>query len=195
VTLHRATSLPRARYITSRGWATIPGYYSLAAARDWHVLFAWIFSVSLLLFMLTALLNGHFKRDLVTSPRDWRPSAIWADVRAHLKLQFERDGAKYNFLQKAAYGVVLFILLPLMIFTGMAISPGMDSAWPFLLDLFGGRQTARTIHFTMMSLLVLFFIVHLVMVLAAGPLNELRSMITGWYRTAPGTPRNEGDKP
>src|SRR5688500_17268130 len=77
------------------GWATIPGYYSLAAARDWHVLFAWAFSVSLLLFMLAAVLNGHFRRDIFTSPNEWRASAIGADVRAHLKLQFDLGAGKY----------------------------------------------------------------------------------------------------
>jgi len=69
--------------------------------------------------------------------------------------------------------------------TGLTMSPGMDAAWPWLLDLFGGRQTARTIHFITMTLLVLFFLVHIAMVFAAGPINELRSMITGWYRTDP----------
>jgi thiosulfate reductase cytochrome b subunit len=161
------------------GWATIPGYYSLAVARQWHVLFAWIFAVSLLLFMLAALLNGHFRRDLVTSPRDWRPSAIWADVRAHLRLQFDRTDAKYNFLQKAAYGVVVFIMLPLMIFTGMAMSPGMDAAWPFLVDVFGGRQSARSIHFIVAWALFGFFVLHVVLMLLHRPLRHLRAMITG----------------
>jgi Ni/Fe-hydrogenase b-type cytochrome subunit len=161
------------------GWATIPDYYSLAVARQWHVLFAWVFAVSLLLFMLTALLNGHFKRDLVTSPRDWRPSAIWADVRAHLKLQFAREGAKYNFLQKATYGVVLFILLPLMILTGMAISPGMNAAWGFLLDVFGGRQSARSIHFIVAWALFAFMVLHLVLLLLNRPLRNTLDMITG----------------
>lgn len=161
------------------GWATIPDYYSLAVARQWHVLFAWVFAVSLLLFMLTALLNGHFKRDLVTSPRDWRPSAIWADVRAHLKLQFDHAGAKYNFLQKAAYGVVLFILLPLMVFTGMAISPGMNAAWGFLLDVFGGRQSARSIHFIVAWSLFAFAVLHVLLVLLNKPLRNLADMITG----------------
>lgn len=161
------------------GWATIPDYYSLAVARQWHVLFAWVFAVSLLLFMLTALLNGHFKRDLVTSPRDWRPSAIWADVRAHLKLQFAHEGAKYNFLQKAAYGVVLFILLPLMVFTGMAISPGMNAAWSFLLDVFGGRQSARSIHFIVAWSLFAFAVLHVLLVLLNRPIKNLGEMITG----------------
>jgi len=161
------------------GWATIPGYYSLGVARQWHVLFAWVFALSLLLFMLAALLNGHFRRDLVTRPRDWRPAAIWTDVRAHLRLQFDHAGAKYNFLQKAAYGVVLFILLPLMVFTGMAISPGMDAAWPFLLDLFGGRQSARSLHFIVAWALFAFVLLHLVLLLLHRPLRNTLDMITG----------------
>jgi len=161
------------------GWATIPGHYSLGGARQWHVLFAWVFAVSLLLFMLAALLNGHFRRDIVTRPKDWRPASIWADVRAHLRLQFDHAGTKYNFLQKAAYGVVLFILLPLMVFTGMAISPGMDAAWPFLLDVFGGRQSARSIHFIIAWLLFAFLVLHLVLLALNRPLKNTLEMITG----------------
>jgi thiosulfate reductase cytochrome b subunit len=166
------------------GWATIPDYYSLAAARDWHTLFAWVFAVSLLLFMLTAVLNGHFRRDIVTGWSDWKPAAVAADVRAHLRRQFDREGAKYNFLQKAAYGVVLFILLPLMIFTGMAISPGMDAAWPFLLDVFGGRQSARSIHFIVAWTLFAFVVLHLVLLLLNRPLRNTLDMITGGPRDA-----------
>lgn len=161
------------------GWATIPNYYSLAAARDWHVLFAWIFAVSLLLFMLTALLNGHFRRDIVTGWKDWKPAAVAADVRAHVRLEFAHPGAKYNFLQKAAYGVVLFILLPLMIFTGMAMSPGMDAAWPFLLDVFGGRQSARSIHFIVAWTLFAFLVLHLALLLLNRPVKNTVEMITG----------------
>jgi thiosulfate reductase cytochrome b subunit len=90
---------------------------------------------------------------------------------------------------------VFFILFPLIVLTGLTMSPTMDAGWPWLLDIFGGRQTARTIHFGVMVLLVTFFIVHIIMVVAAGPINELRSMITGWYRASPGTPGSEGDKP
>ena len=90
---------------------------------------------------------------------------------------------------------MFFILFPLIVLTGLTMSPGMNSIFPFLLDLFGGRQTARTIHFTVMVLLVAFFVIHILMVLAAGPFNELRSMITGWYRTSPGTPITKSDKP
>ena len=161
------------------GWATIPGYYSLASARDWHVLFAWVFALSLLLFMLTALLNGHFRRDIATSRQEWRPSAIGADIRAHLKFEFDHGAGKYNFLQKAAYGLVLFVLLPLMIFTGMAMSPGMDAAWPFLTDMFGGRQSARSVHFIVAWGLFGFFVLHLVLVAVNKPGKHVREMITG----------------
>ena len=93
-----------------------------------------------------------------------------------------------------AYFGVFFVLFPLIILTGLTMSPGMDAAWPWLVDIFGGRQTARSIHFFVMVLLVLFFIVHIIMVLLAGPLNELRSMITGRYRLSPGEPAEPGDK-
>ena len=161
------------------GWATIPGDYRLAKARDWHVLFAWVFGLSLLLFLVAALLNGHFRRDIAPRRSEWRPAAIWADVRAHLRLRFDRVGAKYNFLQKAAYGLVIFILLPLMLLTGLAISPGMDAAWPFLLDVFAGRQSARSIHFIVSWALFAFFVLHIVLVLLNKPVRHVREMITG----------------
>jgi thiosulfate reductase cytochrome b subunit len=78
-----------------------------------------------------------------------------------------------------------------MVLTGLAMSPAMSAAWPWLLDLFGGRQSARSIHFIVAFLLVLFFLVHIVMVILAGPFNELRSMITGRYRL----PKEKPDAP
>lgn len=88
---------------------------------------------------------------------------------------------RYNILQKASYIGVIFVLLPLIVLTGLTMSPGMDAAWPWLVDLFGGRQSARSIHFIVAWLLAAFFVVHILMVLLAGPINEIRSMITGWY--------------
>jgi Ni/Fe-hydrogenase b-type cytochrome subunit len=161
------------------GWATIPGFYSLAGARQWHVLFAWVFAVGLLLYMLVALVNGHFRRDIVTRRKEWRWSAIREDVAAHLRFDFSHGEGKYNFLQKLAYGVVLFVLLPLMIATGMAISPGSDAAFPWLLELFGGRQSARSIHFIVAWSLFGFLLLHVVLVLLSGPIGQLRDMITG----------------
>ncbi len=161
------------------GWMTIPGKYDLAAARDWHVLFALIFAFALAAFMLASLANGHFRRDLATRWNDWRAKNIWADIRAHLKLDFSHAGGKFNFLQKAAYAGVIFILLPLMILTGIAMSPGGDAMLPFLPDLFGGRQSARSLHFLAAWGLVGFMVLHVALVLLSGPAKQLREMITG----------------
>jgi thiosulfate reductase cytochrome b subunit len=166
------------------GWATIPSSYDLAAARSWHLAFAWVLAVGLLLYLLWSLLNGHLRRDIHITRAEWRPSHIWHDVRQHARLRFPTGAAalRYNVLQKIAYAGVLFGLLPLVIFTGLAMSPAMDAAWPPLTEVWGGRQTARSIHFLAAFGLVGFVVVHLVMVVLAGPINEVRSMITGWYR-------------
>lgn len=161
------------------GWMTIPDYYSLAAGRLWHLLFAWPFAFGLLVFMVVSLFNRHFVRDLVTRRSEWRWSAIRADMVKHVKLDFSHSGSKFNFLQKFSYGVVIFILLPLMIFTGMAMSPGMDASWPLLTEIWGGRQTARSIHFIVAWTLVAFFVLHIVLVLLSGPARKIRDMITG----------------
>ncbi|MEO0062085.1 MAG: hypothetical protein RLZZ08_645 [Pseudomonadota bacterium] len=161
------------------GWMTIPDYYSLAGARDWHVVFTWIFAVSLLLFMIGSLASGHFRRDLATRWREWHPASIGADIANHLKFQFHSAGSKYNFLQKASYGLVIFVALPLMIVTGMGMSPGMDAAAPWLGELFGGRQSARSVHFLCAFALSVFFFVHVLLVLLSGPVGQMRDMITG----------------
>ncbi|MCQ8782463.1 cytochrome b/b6 domain-containing protein [Mangrovibrevibacter kandeliae] len=163
-------------------WMTIPGYRDLATGRVVHFFFAWMLVATLLFWFVASLINGHARRDLVPTRREL--GGIGADIVRHLKLRFAHDG-RYNILQKLSYAAVLFLLLPLMIATGLTMSPGINAFAPWLLELFGGRQSARTIHFAGMLLLVLFFIVHLVMVLLAGPLNELRSIVTGWYRTDP----------
>ncbi len=161
------------------GWATIPGYYSLAQARQWHLLFAWVFAVGLLLYMIASLLNHHFARDIATGSKEWRWSAIRADIGAHLRFDFAHGTAKYNFLQKLGYAFVIFVLLPVMIFSGMAISPGVEPAAPWLGDLFGGRQSARTVHFLCAWALAGFLVLHVVLVLLSGPRRQVRDMITG----------------
>ena len=161
------------------GWATIPSHYSLASARDWHTLFAFVFAFTLLIFMIAALRNGHMVRDLFARAREWRPANIGRDIVEHLKFNFERGDGKYNILQKIAYAGVVFVLLPLMIFTGIVMSPGHEAAWPWLTDLFGGRQSARSLHFLAAFGLLGFFVVHIVLVLLAGPIGQIRAMITG----------------
>lgn len=168
-------------------WATIPSYYDLGTARVVHFFFAWILCATLLVWLAASLINGHLRRDLWPRMHDLR--RLPRDVADHARLKFHH-AREYNTLQKLAYGGVLFVLLPLMILTGLSMSPSMNSVLPFLPEVFGGRQTARTIHFTVMVLLVLFFIIHMLMILAAGPVNELRSIVTGWYRTDP----PQGDK-
>lgn len=161
------------------GWATIPSYYSLASARDWHTLMAWPFALGLLFMWIAMLINRHFWRDLRTSPMEWNPKAIWADIVQHLKLNFDHGPAKFNFLQKVAYGAVLGVLLPGMIFSGLAISPGFESAAPWLVEIFGGRQSARSIHFIFAWGIFGFFVVHIILVLLSGPIGQIRDMITG----------------
>jgi Ni/Fe-hydrogenase b-type cytochrome subunit len=165
-------------------WLTIPASYNLAISRRWHLFFALVLAFSLLGYLLVSLLNRHIQRDLRVRRRDLAPAHIVADVRAHLDLRFHDPEApgEYNVLQKVSYVAVIFVLLPLVILTGLALSPGMDAAWPWLLDLFGGRQSARSLHFLAMAGLALFTVVHLTLVILAGVGNELRSMITGWWR-------------
>jgi len=166
------------------GWATIPSRYNLADARIWHLAFAWVLAFGLLFHLLWSLANGHVRRDLHITRREWGPAHIWRDAKAHARLRFPTGAAalRYSALQKLAYAAVLFGLLPLMIATGLAMSPAMDAAWPWLSAIWGGRQSARSLHFIAAFALVAFVIVHLAMVLLAGPVNGIRSMITGWYR-------------
>lgn len=172
------------KYKAFPGWVTIPSSYSLADARLWHFLFAWILVVAGLGYWLVSFLNRHVQRDLLPTESELRPRHIWHDIRDHARLRFPRGVAalRYNILQKMAYLSVLFGLLPLIVLTGLTMSPGLNAAWPWMLDLFGGRQSARSIHFLCAFGLVLFTVVHLLMVILAGPYNELRSMITGRYR-------------
>jgi thiosulfate reductase cytochrome b subunit len=160
-------------------WATIPSYYDLGTARVVHFFFAWMLVATLLVWVASSLVNGHLWRDLM--PRFGDVRRLPRDVVDHLKLRFHHT-REYNVLQKLAYAGVLFGLFPLMILTGLAMSPGANAVAPWLPELLGGRQTARTIHFAAMLLIVGFFLVHMLMILAAGPLNELRSIVTGWYR-------------
>ena len=177
-------------------WATIPSGYDLQAARRWHLTFAWVLSLALLFYMGRSFWNGHVRRDLHIRKAEWSPRHIWNDIKDHARLRFPTgDAAKnYNILQKISYIGVIFILLPLMIFTGLTMSPAMNAAWPWLLDIFGGRQSARSLHFISSFALVAFFVVHIAMVLLAGPVNEVRSIITGRYRL-PGKAETDQGEP
>jgi Ni/Fe-hydrogenase b-type cytochrome subunit len=166
------------------GGATIPSTYNLAAARIWHFAFAWLLVAGLVGFLAASLWNRHVQRDLVPGADELAPRNIWRDVSEHARLRFPAGDAalRYNILQKLSYAAVIFLLLPLLILTGLAMSPAMDAAWPWLLDVTGGRQSARSIHFLCAAAIGLFILVHLAMVVLAGPLNQVRAMITGWFR-------------
>ena len=162
-------------------WVTIPSFQDLATGRRWHFFFAWVLVLNALGYLVWGVASRHFGKDLVPSRAEL--GHIGREVLEHLRLRFPRGEAakRYNVLQQLAYLPVVFVLFPLMILTGLTMSPGIDSAVPQLLTLFGGRQTARLIHFVTASGLALFVIVHLVMVLVSGVWNNLRSMVTGWY--------------
>jgi len=162
------------------GWMTIPSTYDLAAGRRWHFFAAWIFAFGLLAHMLGSLINRHLARDLVIRRSGWRPRALIADIAAHLRLRFDAPPGKlYNPLQKLSYISVIFVALPLMIATGLVMSPGMDAALPWLTPLFGGRQSARSIHFITAFALVSFTLVHVALVLVHRPVVLMRDMTIG----------------
>lgn len=163
-------------------WATIPSSQDLATGRVVHFFFAWILVTTLLVWFLASLRNRHARKDLLPTRKDAKN--VLPDIRDHLRLKLVH-AVRYSPLQKLAYGGVLFILFPLIILTGLSMSPGMNAVLPWLPELFGGRQSARTVHFIVMALLTGFFAVHMIMILLAGPINELRSIITGRYRLSP----------
>ena len=150
-------------------------------ARSLHFLAAWIFVVVGVIYLAMGIATGHIVRDLLPRIRELSPAAVWQELKSHLRINFEsvRAGPSYNPLQKLAYTSVLFIVLPVMIATGLTMSPALTSAYPLLLDLFGGYQSARTVHFLGFAALLLFFIVHVAMVIAAGFRKQLRAMTWG----------------
>jgi thiosulfate reductase cytochrome b subunit len=166
-------------YVGFPGWATIPSFRDLATGRVVHFFFAWVLVGALAVWLVASLINRHLWRDIILKPRDLRD--LPRDIVDHIRFRFHH-GRTYSPLQKLSYFAVFVVLFPLIILTGLTMSPGMDAAWPWLLDIFGGRQTARTLHFVAMMGLTLFFVAHVAMVVVAGPINELRSMITGYYR-------------
>jgi thiosulfate reductase cytochrome b subunit len=166
-------------------WLTIPSFQDLADARHWHFLFAWILVLNGLTYLGYSLWSRHIQRDILPSRADLQ--AIPRSIMDHIRFKHPTGDAarRYNVLQKLAYlGVI--VLISLIVLTGLTMSPGIDAVCPWLLDIFGGRQSARSIHFISACLIVAFVAVHLIEVVFAGPINEVRSMITGRYRIPKG---------
>ena len=164
-------------------WATIPSYRSLTDGRHWHFFFAWLFVINGFVYLAWGLVGGHLRRDLLPTGAQLKPRHILHEIITHAQLKFPKgdEARAYNVIQKFTYLAVILVLLPAMVATGLSMSPGFNAAAPWLIDVFGGRQSARTIHFIAANLIVLFIIVHVVLVLISGVWNNLRSMITGRY--------------
>jgi thiosulfate reductase cytochrome b subunit len=165
-------------------WITIPRFQDLADARHWHFMFAWILVINGLVYLAWSLPARHVQRDLWPTWSDLK--TIPRSVLDHLRLRHPtgEEAKRYNVLQRLAY-LGLILLVVGMVMTGLTLSPGIDAFAPWLLNVFGGRQSARSLHFVFASLIVLFIVVHLIEVVLAGPINEVRSMITGRYTVRP----------
>ena len=149
--------------------------------RSLHFLAAWFLVVTGLVYVVAGLGSGHVARDLLPRIRELAPGRLWQDLKSHLRGEFDSGGGgpPYGLLQRCAYASVVFVAFPLMVITGLAMAPAMTAAFPALLDLFGGYQSARTIHFFGFAALVLFFVVHVAMVIATGFRRQLRAMTLG----------------
>lgn len=158
----------------------IPGYQDLSGGRRWHLFFAWIAALCWFAWLVSSAVKGNLQQ-MVLRYSDL--SKLWPMQAYYLKLRrTPPPHGIYNPLQKAAYTIVLFVVAPLVVLTGLALSPGIDAIANPLTVLFGGRQFARLWHFAGMIVLIAFFAIHTFQVLTQGFANQMRSMITGWYR-------------
>ena len=174
-------SIPRAP-----DWLMLPPVRDLARGRHWHFFFAWVFVLNGLIYLLALLITRRVRR-LWPSRADVRD--IPHSIVEHARLRFPHDdrARAYNVLQKLSYLAMVFLILPLMLLTGLAMSPMVNAgSGGLLLDLFGGRQSARTLHFLSAAAIVGFTVVHVALVIWTGPFNNQRAMLTGWFAIRPG---------
>ena len=152
--------------------------------RNYHFTFAWVFLINGLVYVAWSLARGHVRGRLLPGRSELAPASLKADLVEHLRGPAQRRAAATSYcpLQKLSYSLLIFVFVPVMLLTGLAQAPAFAAAWPWLLDLFGGRQSARTLHAAGTVLFVLFVLVHVVEVLLAGAVNRVRSMITGKFR-------------
>ena len=164
------------------GFMTPPSSRDLVASERWHRFFSWVLAINGLVYLIVGLATGHL-RSLLPTREELKPRRLLQTICNHLRLRFpKRDQAlEYNILQKLSYLSVIGILAPVMLLTGLAMLPGVDSFAPWLREIFDGRQGARLAHFATAMLLILFLLVHLLALVAVGAWNEVRSMVTGRY--------------
>jgi thiosulfate reductase cytochrome b subunit len=162
-------------------WATLPAMRDLATARTWHFFAAWVLILNGLGWLFYGVFSRRLWREILPTRAQLRPAHLWHDIVEHAKLNFPKGEAalSYEVLQRLAYAGVALVLIPIVILTGLAMSPGMDAAWPFLDQLWGGRQSARSVHFLAMAGIAGFLILHLVLVVLSGPIRQVGAMITG----------------
>lgn len=167
------------------GWLMIPNIRDLATARHWHFLFAWIFVLNGLAYLAYGSLSGRFGRRLW--PTRAELGGFGASVVEHARFHFPKDdrARTYNVIQKLTYLTMILVILPMMLVTGLSMSPGFNAVGGVLLDLMGGRQSARTLHFISAALIVGFIVIHVGLVIWTGFLNNMRAMITGWFVIEP----------
>jgi thiosulfate reductase cytochrome b subunit len=150
-------------------------------SRALHFQAAWLLVFTGFVYVIAGLWTGHFRKDLVPARGNRGLRAHWNRVAQYLR-RAPPDAAEtrsYNVLQRTAYIIVIFVLFPLVIWTGLALSPAFNSAFPLGVNLLGGRQSARTLHFFVSGALLLFFLVHIAMVALSGFWSRMRAMITG----------------
>ncbi len=150
-------------------------------SRYLHFQAAWAAVLTGLLYAISGLFTGHFRKNLLPRRADLSWLALSRLIASHLRFKppGEAEAGSYNVLQRLAYLFVIFVLFPLMIWTGLAMSPAFVSAFPATVTVLGGQQSARTIHFFVTVFLVLFVLVHIVMICLAGFRNRTQAMITG----------------
>ncbi|GAA0646222.1 cytochrome b/b6 domain-containing protein [Brevundimonas lenta] len=177
---------------TLPGWMMLPQVRDLAQARHWHFLFAWIFVANGLAYLTLGVLLRWLAQRLWPTPSDLR--GFGTTVAEHVRLHFPNDerARTYNVLQKLTYLAMILVVLPMMLLTGLSMSPGFNAIGGLLLELLGGRQSARTLHFISAGLIVGFVVVHVGLVIWTGPANNMRSMITGWYAIRSGRAPDQG---
>jgi len=190
--------LPVSRNYRHGGWETNTVFFAQAGSplsatrtydilnqnswgRSLHFLAAWFLLATGAAYVVAGVVTGHFRRHLLPRARELAPRFLWQDLIGHLRspVSTTSAGPPYGLLQKCAYCVVVFVALPLMLVTGLAMSPAIAAAYPFLPDLFGGAQSARTIHFFVFVALLVFLVVHLVMVIMSGFRRQMRAMTFG----------------
>ncbi len=190
--------LPISRNYKHGGWEKSTAFFSSGKApvsasrtydifnkngwgRSLHFLSAWVLVISGFFYLIAGIFTGHFRKNVLPDSKEITPQNFWRDLGNHIRFQLPpaTGGPPYGFLQKCTYSLVIFFLLPLIVLTGLTMSPAITAAYPFLLKIFFGLQSARTIHFFSSVALELFLVVHVIMVIRSGFKKQISAMTFG----------------